>query len=204
MKNITNNKISLLPSLCIAGTLFLFSACSDNKTSDSRKVAEQENISQLATDDKTILVIDNDNDANFLMTAAAIQLEEISLGKLAQQKSNVSHVKELGKMMEQDHTKVLNELKALAQSKSISIPASITDNARSTYDKLNKKSGNDFGKAYSEMMVEHHEDAIDLFERASAESNDADIRNWATSKLPGLRTHLQHAEKCKEECDNMK
>jgi len=37
-------------------------------------------------------------------------MEEIRLGKLAQQKSNAALVKELGAMMEKEHGKALTEL----------------------------------------------------------------------------------------------
>lgn len=204
MINLINFKSILMPSIFIAGTLFIASSCSENRTVDSKEAARQENIARMAADDQTILVVKNDNDAQFLMDAAEMQLENINLGKLAQQKGNSPHVKELGKMMEQDHTKSLTDLKALAQSKSVSIPASITEDSKDAYEKLNGETGNDFGKAYSGMMVEHHEDAIELFEKAATESNDPEIRTWATNMLPGLRTHLKHAEACKRDCDKMK
>jgi putative membrane protein len=203
MVNILNFKSILLHAICIAGTLFFTSSCSEKKPADSKDVAEQKNIASLETDDKTIVVVDNDNDAKFLMEAAEIQLEKISLGQLAQQKGSSTHVKALGKMMEEGHTKNFAELKVLAQSKSVSIPHSITEDSRETYEELDEKTGNDFGKAYSDMMVDHHEDAIELFEKTSRESEDSEIRNWATNKLPGLKTHLKHAEACKKECDKM-
>ncbi|WP_373522398.1 DUF4142 domain-containing protein [Aquiflexum sp.] len=204
MKNLINFKSILIPSLGLAGLLLFATSCSENKTTDSMEVAEQENISKLTNDDRTAVVIDNDNDAQFLMDAAEMQMEEISLGKLAQQKGNSPHVKELGKMMEEDHSKSLSELKALAQSKSVSIPASVTEDSRDAYKSLNEETGNDFGKAYTDMMVEHHEDAIELYEKAATDSEDPKIRAYATEKLPGLRTHLQHAEAAKEKSDNIK
>jgi putative membrane protein len=205
MKNLINFKSILVHSICIAGTVFLAASCTEKRTLDSKNVAEQENIAKLTTEeDKAIVVIENDNDAKFLMQAAEMQLEKIRLGQLAQQKGSTSHVKELGKMMEEDHTKALTELMALAQSKSVSIPASITEDSKDAYEKLEDKTGNDFGKAYSDLMVEHHEDAIELFEKASTDSEDAEIRTWASQKLPALRMHLEHAETCKEECDKMK
>ncbi len=42
-------------------------------------------------------------------------------------------------------------------------------------------------------MVDGHKKAIELFEKQSTESSDADIREWATSMLPELRKHLDHA-----------
>jgi putative membrane protein len=207
MKNLINSKSILIPALFIAGS-FLVVSCSENKTADSstdsREVAQQENISKVSSDDKTIVVIENDNDAKFLMDVAEMQLEEISLGKLAQQKGNSPQVKELGKMMEAAHTQTLTEVKALAQSKSVAIPTTVTEDSKDVYQKLNDKTGNDFGKAYSDMMVEHHEDAIKLFEKISTDSEDTEIKAWATQQLPGLRTHLKHAEESKKQSDDMK
>jgi len=204
MINLINFKSILVHAICIAGTIFLTSSCSENNTVDSKEAAEQENIENMVADNQTIVVVENDNDAKFLMEAAEMQLEEISLGKLAQQKGSSPHVKELGKMMETQHTKSFIELKALAQSKSVSVPESNTEDSKDAYEKLVDKTGNDFGKAYSDMMVEYHEDAIKLFEKASTESEDADIRAWAAKELPALRTHLTHAEACKKECDKAK
>jgi len=207
MKNLINNKSILIPALLIAGSSLVVS-CSENKTADSntdsREVAQQENIAKVSSDDQAIVVIENDNDAKFLMDVAEMQLEEISLGKLAQQKGNSPQVKELGKMMEAAHTQTLTEVKALAQSKSVAIPTSVTEDSKDAYQKLNDKTGNDFGKAYSDMMVEHHEDAIELFEKIAKDSEDADIKAWATQKLPGLRTHLKHAEDTKKQSDDIK
>lgn len=203
MKKINFNSI-LLHSILIAGTVMIISSCDENKTTDSAEIAEQENIDKLATDDQAIVVIENDNGMKFLMEVAEMQLEEISLGKLAQQKGTSTHVKELGKMMEAEHGKTLAEITELAQSKSVSIPTSITEDSQDAYEKLEGKTGNDFDKTYSDMMVEHHEDAIELFEKASADSNDPEIKAWATQKLPGLRTHFEQAKASKEASDKLK
>ncbi|PKP47236.1 MAG: DUF305 domain-containing protein [Bacteroidetes bacterium HGW-Bacteroidetes-11] len=194
MKNQINIKSLLVLPVFIAGALFMATSCSESKTSDSREVAKEENIARLASNNQTIVVVENDNDTQFLMDAAEMQLEEINLGKLAQQKGTSPQVKELGKIMEDDHTKALNELKALAQSKSVTIPTSITNDSKDVYEKLADKTGNDFDEAYSDLMVEHHEDAIDLFEKGSTDSKDAEIRAWASQKLAGLRTHLVKVE----------
>ncbi len=202
MKKLISLKPLLIHSILIMGTMLLATSCSENRTVDSKEAAQQDNLGRLTTDDRTMVVVDNDNDANFLMEAAEMQLEKINLGKLAQQRGGSDHVKELGKMMEDDHTKFFGELKTLAKSKSISIPMTATDDSNKAYKDLEGKAGNDFGKAYSSLMVEHHEDAIELFEKASNDSKDMEIRTWATQKLPGLRMHLQHAEECKEKCEN--
>ncbi len=185
----------LLATLFIVAMLGLQS-CDDSKTEDTKDVAEEYNNAKFE-DNK------NEKDAQFLVDAAAIHRQEISLGKLAQQKGTTNHVKELGKMMEVDHTKALAELTAMAKTKNISLPTAQTDNGQDAYNRLNQKSGNDFGNEFSKMMVDGHKDAIALFEKASTECSDLDIKAWAASLLPALRTHLDHSLVCQKECAKM-
>ncbi len=177
-------------------TILLIASCSNNpKPEDTKDVAEEHNNAKFDNNKQ-------ENDAQFLVNAAEINMEEIRLGQLAQQNGRTTHVKELGKMMEDAHSKSLKDLTVLANSKMITIPTSPTDNAQDAYKKLNNKSGNDFDKAYADMMVSGHKDAIAAFEKASTDCNDTDIINWATASLPGLRKHLDHAINCQKMCDN--
>ena len=143
-------------------------------------------------------------DADFLSRAAEINMEEISLGQLAQKKSMMADVKDLGKMMEEVHTKSMNDLNALAKEKMITIPKVETYKAQKVYGDLNSKTDAEFDKAYCDAMITGHRHAITLFEKASKESDDADIKKWATETLPILRTHLEHSLSCKEKCEKAK
>jgi putative membrane protein len=110
------------------------------------------------------------------------------------------HVKDLGKLMADDHTTSQRGLVTLAQSKGISIPTQPTNRAKDAHTSLNSKSGKDFDLFYSDLMVKEHEYAIDKFEKAVIECTDSDIKNWATSELSLLRNHLLHAVECKNKC----
>lgn len=50
-----------------------------------------------------------------------------------------------------------------------------------------------FDKEYCGKMVDEHKDAISLFEKASTNTTDTDIKAWATLTLQALRSHLDHA-----------
>lgn len=183
---------AILPIALIIST----TSCMNNNNKDTKAIAEEQNEAKFNKNE-------NENDATFLVKAAEINMEEISLGQLAQQKGNISHVKELGKMMEDAHTKSLSDLTALALTKNISLPTSQTENGQDAYKKLNEKSGNDFGKEYSDLMVNGHKDAIALFEKASTDCTDPDIRAWANATLPALRTHLDQSIICQRQCEKM-
>jgi putative membrane protein len=192
MKNTTNYGKNALYAIAASAFIFGASACNNTpKAEDSKEVAEEHNEAKFDDNKK-------EKDAEFLVDAAEISLEEIQLGQLAQSRSKNTDVIALGKMMETEHTKSFNELKGLAEKKQITIPASLTEDGQEAFKKLNDKTGNDFDKEYCSMMIKGHKDAIDKFEKASRDSEDTDIRTWAGMMLPGLRTHLDHAETCQK------
>ena len=190
MKNY-KSKVSL--AVLIIAAIIGTSACMNSKPEDTKEVAEENNEEKFDNNS-------TEKDAQFFVNAAEMSFQEISLGKLAQQKGNVNHVKELGKMMEDEHTKSLADLTALAEAKNITLPNSQTDKGKDAYEKLSKKSGNDFGKTYCDMLVNAHQEAIALFEKASTECTDPEIKAWASATLPTLRTHLGHALTSQKEC----
>lgn len=196
-------KANKLKTLLTDGTLiiamFVFSivACNENKPEDTKEVAEEQNEEKFETNK-------SENDAEFLVDAAEINMMEIQLGQLASSKAVAQDVKDLGKMMETEHSKSLDELKALAAKKSVSLPATMTDEGQDHYKKLSEKTGNDFDKEFCDMMVKGHKDAIDKFEKASTGAQDSEIKEWATATLPALRNHLDHATQCQDKAKNNK
>ncbi|HXD92329.1 MAG TPA: DUF4142 domain-containing protein [Bacteroidia bacterium] len=196
MKNTTQFKKEFFKLSLVAVTLF-GASCSSPKAEDTKEVAIEHNEAKF---DST----NNEKDAKFLVNVAEINLEEIKLGQLAKQMGRTEDVKELGRMMDDAHSKCMNSLTALAATKSITIPTTPTDNTLSAYKDLNNKSGADFDLAYCDMMVNGHKDAIVMFEKEAAESTDADIKQWATEILPELRMHLDHAMACQKEAEKNK
>ena len=193
MKKITQFKKSFFKTILVASTLF-GASCSNNQKPEEIQIVTNENseINMDSTNTK--------KEAQFLAKAAEINLEEIQLGQMAQQNSTRTDVKELGKMMEEEHTKCLNGLKVLANNKSITIPASLSDKAQNACKTLSNKSGADFDLTYCDMMVNGHRDAIAMFDKVSTESTDADIKEWAAATLPDLHRHLDHSISCQSKC----
>lgn len=144
-----------------------------------------------------------DSDATFFMKAAEINMEEIKLGKLAQQKGTMSHVKALGKMLVTDHTQAMAGLNTLAKTKMINLPTTEGEKIMDAYKMLSEKKGKDFDKAYSDMMVNGHKEAISLFEKTNSDTKDADVKKMTATMIPKLKTHLEQAEICQKECEKM-
>ncbi len=180
--------------------LTLGSCKNEPKAEDPKEVAEDANEANLDTEATDSL----EDDSEYLVDAAEVDMKEIELGKLAQTKSTNADVKALGKMMVDAHTKATADTKKLADSKGITLPASATEKVQDTYKDLNDKTGVDFDKAYADKMVDGHEKMIDKMEKASEKAKDPDIRMWAANMLPELRKHLEHSKMVKEKTDAVK
>jgi len=132
--------------------------------------------------------------AEFAAEAAEGGMMEVQLGELAQSNATSPKVKEFGQMMVTEHTKANEELKELAQTKKIALPAMLGNEKMNKYNELRDKKGNDFDKAYIAFMIEDHEDDIELFRKESKEGQDPEIKAWAGGKLPTLEQHLMAAK----------
>ncbi len=197
MNNCRKLKSALFIIALISITFFSMTSCDNKaKTEDTKEVAEDKNEAKMEG-------TNNEADAQFLVNVAEINQEEISLGKLAQQKGSMADVKDLGKMMVEAHTKGMKDLSELAMKKSISLPEAKTDDVNEAYKEMNEKSGKKFDEKYCEKMVDGHKDAISKFEKASTDAVDPDIKMMATNMLPDLRKHLEMAEMCKKKCEAM-
>jgi putative membrane protein len=136
-------------------------------------------------------------DSDFMTKAAQGGMAEVSLGQMASSKATDPGVKAFGDRMVTDHTKLNDELKQLAQTKGVTLPTDVDDEAKKTSDKLSKLTGKAFDKAYIADMVTDHEKDVKEFEKQSKEAKDADLKTWVTNSLPTLQDHLKMAKETK-------
>ena len=190
---------TLLGAAVVALSFGTQSCKNEPKQEDPKEVAEDENEAKFDDVNEA-----KEEDSDYLVAAAEVDMKEIELGKLAQTKSTNPDVKALGKMMVDAHTKSLTDLKATAAKKNISLPASLTEKGQDAFKDLNDKNGHDFDKAYTDKMVEGHEKMIEKMEKVSEKAKDVDVRMWAANLLPVLTAHLEHAKMTKEKVDAIK
>ena len=137
----------------------------------------------------------NDSKANpdqhFVMETASGGMAEVELGKIAADKASSAEVKKFGQRMVDDHGKANDELKALAQSKQITLPAAIDAKHKATIDRLSKLSGPAFDRAYVQEMLKDHEKDVAAFRAESKSGKDPEVKAWAGKTLPTLEEHLK-------------
>ena len=191
-------KISIL---CLITILCVTQSCnnSDNnkdsvdKANDANAKKDTTGVTDNKKDTITTMPL-NDEVAKFAVKAADGGMMEVELGKMAEEKGTSKGVKDFGAMMVKDHTKANDELKGLAASKNITLPAAVGDDMQKHIDDLSKKTGKDFDKDYIDMMVSDHKEDIDLFEDAAKNSKDSAFKKFAVKTLPTLYKHLGAAK----------
>jgi len=130
----------------------------------------------------------------FVHEAAIGGMTEVKLGNLAQQQASSAQVKQFGARMVKDHSQANAELKQVASSKGIEVPAELDSKHQKDVDALQKKQGADFDKAYMDHMVKDHKKDVSEFKKEASSGKDADIKAFAAKTLPTLEEHLQLAE----------
>jgi len=190
MKQVLNKWNTLLLAVLLP---FALQSCgggnTDAKHDDSVDSAKDVNAAMAPVDNES---------SNFAVKAADAGMAEVKLGEVAQQNASSPRVKAFGQMMVQDHSKANQELKSLASAKNVTLPDSVGEDHSKHIQDLSKKTGKDFDKDYIDMMVDGHQDVIDMFDKASKDLKDADLKAFATNTLPTLRAHLDSAKAVQE------
>jgi putative membrane protein len=133
-------------------------------------------------------------DRTFVKNAAMGGLMEVELGRLATEKASNADVKQFGQRMVDDHGKANEQLTTIAKEKNVEVPTALTGKAKADYDRLSKLSGEQFDRAYMQMMVQDHRKDVAEFRKQSTSAKDTDVKSFVTQTLPTLEEHLKAAQ----------
>ncbi len=132
-------------------------------------------------------------DHEFLSKAAVGGLYEVEAGRLAEQKGSSEPVKSYGAMLVKDHGAANEELKGLAARKGVTLPAAVPADKQARLDKIS--GAKNFDREFVKQVgLADHKTDIALFEKASKDADDAEVKAFATKTLPVLKAHREHAQ----------
>lgn len=144
----------------------------------------------------------SERDEKMMKQIAESHLAEISAAKLAQDKAASDEVKSFAKKLADDHSKGLDDLKQLAQSKGITLPTEPSRQQMAQQKKLQSLSGEKFDRQYMQQAGDHaHKETHRLLQRVSSRAEDTDLKNYASKVIGTIETHQQMA---KETTRNLK
>jgi putative membrane protein len=139
----------------------------------------------------------NSTDGGFMRQAAYINMMELELASIAQQRGTSDFVKEYAKEMAANHNQDRAQLQQIATNKGFTLPTDLPAEMQRSINYMSRLSGGDFDAAYRHLMVDGHQNAAGTFQREVANGHDEDVKAYAVIILPELvlSGHLAQAEK---------
>jgi putative membrane protein len=133
-------------------------------------------------------------DRTFLLRAAADELFEFEMSRLAMERTTADDLKAYATKMVGLHTEVQQQLNALAQAKGLVLPNTLGMLRQRELDRLQALSGEEFDREYFQRVgLRAHRQNIKLFRDASRLARDPDVRSWASKMAPAHEQHLADA-----------
>jgi len=135
------------------------------------------------------------NDQKFVDFAAQTDMVEANLGSLAESVATSDSVKEYGQMLATEHTSDYQKLQAAAQQGGLTVPTAIdAEHNKSTIGPMNALKGAAFDKKFSHEMVAGHAQAIAMYKKEAADSQNPALKAYAENALATLQEHLEKAK----------
>jgi putative membrane protein len=133
----------------------------------------------------------------FAKKVAISDMMEIQSSELALSRQPDADTKPFAEKMVKDHQETSKELKGLVSSGKVKVtlPTALDAEHQKKLDELKSKSGKEFDRAYDQMQLQAHEEAVALFEQYSQGGDNRDLKDWAAKTLPHLKEHLAMAKK---------
>ncbi len=133
-------------------------------------------------------------DRMFVSKAMQGSMAEIQLGQMTLQKSNNPQVKEFAQRMIDDHTKLNEQMKPVAEQLGVKPPDQVSKGDRKTMAKLQALSGSAYDQAYIKDMVKDHKQDLNDFQMEASSGQDQMVKDAASQGSKVIAQHLQLAQ----------
>ena len=133
-------------------------------------------------------------DAEFLMSAAHSDQNEIQQSKMALAKGVTGMAKEMADKMIADHTKSTADLKVIAAKMKVTLPTDMDAEHKAMAPAMEKLAGKDFEAKYLAQMVTDHQKTANTLAAHEKMTQDADIKGFIAKTLPVVESHLSMAK----------
>lgn len=177
-------------------SLFIW-ACA-NQGKDSVEEADSANKVDRKAADSTGAYSADEATSKFLVRAADGGKAEVRMAELASGKSSRDDVKKFSAMLIEHHNQANERVKTLATERKVILPDSLSEDKMKAYQDLSDKNGKEFDRKYINVMIDDHQNDIKVFEEAVEKSGDDQVRSFAQSTLPLLRSHLDSLKVLKD------
>jgi putative membrane protein len=133
-------------------------------------------------------------DASFIREVINGNLLEARLGQTAERKAVNPSVRQFAQRMISDHSRLQNEWSFMASNNGVSVSPQLGNADQAKVDQLDRMSGSDFDRAYMNLMIQAHQDAVNRLQNEAQSANSAQVRAKIANDLPLYQQHLSMAQ----------
>jgi putative membrane protein len=133
-------------------------------------------------------------DRMFVSKAMQGSMAEVQLAQLTLQKSSNDQVKQFAQRMIDDHTRLNEQMKPVADQLGVKAPDQISKGDRKTLAKLQGLSGPAYDQAYIRDMVKDHKQDLGQFQTEASSGQDQTVKDAANQGSKVIAQHLQMAQ----------
>jgi len=131
------------------------------------------------------------SDTLFVTAAADGGMAEVMLAELGVQKATDPELKKFSQAMVEEHTKMNAQLAALASSKGLALPKTVSAGHQFCAQSLAGLSGEEFDACYAKTQAVLHMDSLAKHEAEAERGQDSDIKALAAKGVPHIKMHLK-------------
>lgn len=190
----------LVFALALALPQPLLTACSSGGGNDAVETANSQNAQKIDAADVTAK---QEADAEFLVKATSNALLQVELGKLAQARASTPTVRSYGTRLVQNRLELLGALRALANSKQLTVPPALGGDEQAAYHEISTKTGSQLDKSLMKLVLKVQKQDEDAFDDIRDDGYDGDVRGFAAKYLQPVREELAGAEEVADAIEDL-
>lgn len=137
--------------------------------------------------------------SSFLQQAAEVNMAEMELAEVAEERAASDEVKEYAEHLAEDHENANEKLESIAEQKNVELPDEPGATPKQQKERLSKLEGPAFDRAFLDTMLREHQKAIKNFEQQAKTAQDPQVKQYAAETLPTLREHLKQAQQLQKQ-----
>ena len=172
-------------------------ACTGEADPYADDMTEPDSTDTINPPDAGTTALNTSVDEGFVEDMMTSSTTEIEVSQLAQEKAANAQVKAFAEEVVQDHQQASQNLRQVATQQNVQVTPD-TEAIQDAREELTDLSGAEFDRAYIDMMVQDHQDAVSEVEEKATDDANPEVQQWATRTLPTLREHLDRARQLQE------
>jgi predicted outer membrane protein len=129
-------------------------------------------------------------DRDFLVRVRQAGLWEMPTGQQAQQRAGSARVKQVGQMLVADHTKLDEQVRALAAKLNVELPSTPNADQQGWMAELSTKTGTDYDKTFADRLRAAHGKIFAAVALVRAGTKNSEIRSFAQVAIDVVMKHM--------------